>query len=381
MSSRLLPRRLKWLNVVNTEAKALYVHIPFCDHICFYCGFCKQLYQAKVADQYLAVIGSQINALNDGLDTIYIGGGTPSALSIEQLTSLLSLLQTKMVPQGEFTIEMNPESCTPQKVALLKAFGINRISLGIQCTQDSLLAAIGRRHTFAQVQDAYELLRRQGMANISVDLMYGLPKQTLADLNESLDLILAMKPDHLSLYSLTIEANSVFGKQHIREVESDLETAMYVLICKRLQAAGYEHYEIANFAQPGKRSRHNQVYWHYQPFHAVGAGASGMRLHYRYSYTDSIADFIAHQTLAETLNLSRRDEEFEMLMMGLRLREGISMQDFEQRFAETVRDCYPKALATNIKKGLLIEEGDRLLATDAGFMMLNEVLVYFLEEV
>lgn len=367
---------------MNTKPTSLYCHIPFCDHICAYCGFTRFLYQDKLADQYCDKLIQQIAELPAGLKTIYVGGGTPTSLTPEQLDRLFSALAFKLdrCSDYEFTVEGNPESIAEERIAVLAKHGVNRMSMGVQCAQDPFLAQIGRNHTFKDVIIAAEILKKHGISNYSMDLMYGFPEQTLAELVESMDAILRLDPNHISLYSLTIEDNSLFGKRGVEPVDSDMETAMYLKAIEYLETNGYQHYEISNFAKPGFQSKHNKVYWHYQPYYALGVGASRMINHRRQTYTKDIRKYMKEDVFSEDIMLSKDDEMFEFIMMGLRLKEGISKREFLNRFNVSIHDVYNDALLQCKEKHLLIEAEDVITTTFEGFIMLFDTLLYFMED-
>lgn len=359
--------------------KALYVHIPFCDHICGYCDFTRFIYGRQISDRFMMRLISQINQLPNGLETIYVGGGTPTSLQDDQLEGLLQALQPHLAENAEFTFEGNPENLTEDKVAMLVKYGVNRMSLGLQATQDVLLMEIGRHHNFNDVKRGVELLRSQGIHNISLDLMYGLPKQTMAMFEESITKVLELQPNHVSIYALIIEPYSEFGKKNLQPVSIDEETDMYLKCIEMMTKNGYDHYEISNFSLPGQRSEHNQVYWRYEDFYALGPGSSMKVNHQRKTWTRSLKYYLQEDRYDEVIDLTKKEEMFEFIMMGLRLKDGITFKRFYDRFEEDVRDVYPRAIQQGVEAQLLILDDEKFYASDEGFIMLDDILIPFMD--
>ncbi|NLW28861.1 MAG: radical SAM family heme chaperone HemW [Erysipelothrix sp.] len=270
--------------------KSLYIHIPFCDDICGYCDFVRVGYNDKLSDLYLVELRKDLLSLSTQYKTIYLGGGTPSSLSVQQFSFLLESMNHLVGLVDEFTIEVNPDSLTIEKAKLYQQAGINRVSLGVQTTNNQLLKKIGRTHTFEDVKKSIELLKFVGISNISMDLIYGLPTQKLDDLESDLNKLLSLSPTHLSLYSLTIEPNSQFSRAGIKEVSSELETEMYLLIQEKLIKHGFIHYEISNYCLLGYESIHNLSYWKYDDYLGIGVGASSKVNHRRFTNHHNIND-------------------------------------------------------------------------------------------
>ncbi|MBF1099746.1 MAG: radical SAM family heme chaperone HemW, partial [Solobacterium sp.] len=249
--------------MMTTKPKHLYLHVPFCRTICSYCDFCHVGYQETVANQWLDAIKTDIQNrhINENLRTIYIGGGTPTTLSSSQLDQLLCLLDPYAHMVQEYTIEINPETFDEDKAKMLQKHGVNRASIGFQTSDERLLQMMNRHHRLEDVAETMRLLRKYGIDNISLDLMYSLPTQTMESLKKSLQDAIALEPTHLSLYSLTIEPNTVFAKKGYEHLEDDMEADMYEWICKMLPRYGFVQYEISNFAKAGMISQHNCAYW------------------------------------------------------------------------------------------------------------------------
>ena len=359
------------------KAEALYVHVPFCDAICSYCDFAHVVYQKELVQKWLSALRKEMEMypISSSLKTIYIGGGTPSVLSLKEMDALLSLFDPYRKDVIEYTMEVNPETVNADKASCMVMHGVNRVSMGLQTSDDALLRRIGRRHTFADVKQAVSILHQAGIDNLSLDLMYSLPDQTMAILQKSVQDAVSLKPKHLSLYSLTIEANTVFGRTGIKSLDEDSEADMYEWICRTLPACGYQQYEISNFAHAGYESRHNLTYWHYKDFIGLGCGASGKENHARYDHTKNIRTYLKDPVHRDMIPLSREDEEFEMVMMNLRLKKGMKLSAYRDRFDEDYRVRFGKKSQKLMEKGLLEEKDGWIRATDRGYEILNSVLV------
>lgn len=362
------------------KPKAMYVHVPFCQSICAYCDFTRVGYHEGLAEKWLNALEKEleIKQINPKLETLYIGGGTPTCLSLEQLKHLFNLLKPYTKEIQEYTIEANPETMDDEKIELLKQFGINRISIGLQSTEPRLLKLMNRHHDWEMVKNLVEKLREKGIDNLSLDCMYSLPFQTMENLLDTLNALIDLKVPHISLYSLTIEKNSEFKRKKLDKLDDEIEAEMYFKACEVLEKAGYEHYEISNFALDDKRSLHNQAYWHYDDFYGVSIGASGKENHQRYDNTCNFNDYFKGNWIENTIDLSLEDEMFEMIMMNLRLKEGISLACFYKKFHRNLYEVYQKSIDQGIEKGWLMMENGYLLATEVGYPILNSVLELFL---
>lgn len=355
-----------------------YVHVPFCASICAYCDFTRWLYQPALCARWLQQLAAETSAKLQGLlKTLYIGGGTPSVLERGQLDALLSIFDPYAGEIQEYTMEANPESLDAGKIAIAKKHGVNRISLGVQSFDPALLRRMNRRHDVSDVGRCLHDLLEAGITNVSADLIYGLPEQSMAQWQEDLRLAAQLPFSHLSLYSLTIEEHSLFGVQGVKQADDELEYAMYAYAIDFLKEHGYIQYEIANFARDGLRSMHNQVYWRYEDFHGIGCGASGKEAWGRYDNTRSLQEYIACGPCPQRIELDDREQMFEMLMMGLRLREGMSLRHFEERFHMRAEEAFPAAMASHLGKDLFEEEGC-LRVSEEGKFILNDILIDFL---
>lgn len=310
----------------------------------------------------------------DYYETIYIGGGTPTCLSDEQFDRLLSMIDPYANDVSEYTIEANPESLNENKINILKNHHINRISLGVQTSDNDLLKSLNRKHTFEDVVRCISLLKDNGIDNISVDLMYSLPGQTMEILKKSIDDILSLDTDHISIYSLTVEENTVFGKKNIEKLDDDTEGEMYEYIIKTLEDNGYINYEISNFARNNKISRHNLGYWNYEDFLGISAGAASKIGNRRYQITGNIHKYLEdYHIYDEDIILGKREMMFENIMMSLRTVYGLNINEFNKRYECDFREEYKEALKNEL---ISIENGICYCTNRA---LLNQVLMDFMD--
>ncbi len=377
------------------ERCGLYIHIPFCLRKCNYCDFVSFSYQKELADQYLLALFSELKLLSQkydhpSLDTIYLGGGTPTVLSGEELARIMSVVRDcfKVDPnEVEITSELNPATGVKEELYLMREAGINRLSIGVQSFNDSILKYLGRIHNVKQVLDTYQTSREVGFNNINLDLIFAIPGQTRKDWQESLKTALELQSEHLSLYNLKIEEGTPFYQDYLqgklKPVDEDLDLWMYEEAITTLNNAGLPQYEISNFARPGFESRHNLCYWHYQPYLAAGPGAHGFDGNLRYVNTDDLKSYI--QILKENklpwqeeICLSPKDLMEEFMIMGLRLKEGISVAEFTKRFGRSVFDIYDEQINKLTTLGLLEYKGESIFLTSKGVPLGNEVFSEFL---
>ena len=315
----------------------LYIHIPFCKSRCIYCGFYSTTAIALRQPYIDALCQEMADRASDSIGTIYLGGGTPSQLTLDQLQQLFSCLYkyNKVEQDAEVTIEVNPDDVTPELAAALPRLSINRVSMGAQTFSDERLRFLRRRHTSRQVSEAVGRLRKAGISNISIDLMYGFPEETLTQWQQDIDRALALDVEHLSAYCLMIEEGTPLYRMQTSPIDEELERRMYETLIDRLEAAGYAHYEISNFARPGSRSRHNSSYWNGTPYIGIGAAAHSYDIQSR---SWNVSDLRRYM---EGINHGKRLFEEEILdedtryndcvTVGLRTREGISLKDLSER--------------------------------------------------
>ncbi len=361
--------------------RSLYIHIPFCAHVCGYCDFVKAVYHKDLADQVLQRIAEDLKQFADPFDTIYIGGGTPSALDQDQLTLLESLLMPLITSNTEYTMEINPETIDLQKLSTIREMKVNRLSVGVQAIQDNLLSVLTRKHTWQQAVDAIAMMRSLGFDNISIDAMYGIPTQTTDDFAETLNAFIRLDVEHISLYALTIEPNTAFARQNIQPVDNDLEGSFYDLAHRMLTSNGYNHYEVSSYAKRNRKSRHNLAYWHYDDFIGIGPGAASKIGVVRTINTSNIHYYLSKQKLLkEKIILNKEESMFEFLMMNLRLSEGVNIQKFKEAFDVDLLEKYHHAIEAATQKGWLIVDFDTITTTYQGRLFLHDVLVLLMDQ-
>ena len=359
-----------------TKIKHLYIHVPFCNSICSYCDFCHRVYNKDLVVKWLNTIELEIkDKCKDNYETIYIGGGTPTSLTTTELEKLLSFIKPYSNEVKEYTIEVNPESLDLDKIILFKKYGINRISMGVQTSNEEELKLINRKHSFNDVKDKIDLLKQNGITNISIDLMYSLPNQTVDSLNKTIDDFISLNIPHVSLYSLTIEENSAFGKKRYKPLDEDLEADMYELICKRLKENGYIHYEVSNFAKPGYKSKHNMSYWNYEDFLGISMSASSKVGDRRWTNTTNFNSYFEnYNSKDEDLDLSIEDLKFENIMMSLRTNIGLNINEFNNKYNSDLLNEYRNAL----KDDNIYVDKDYIKVKKLG--ILNNTLIKFIKD-
>jgi len=363
----------------KTMIRSLYIHIPFCNNICWYCDFTRRLYDERVADEYLDHLKKELETIGQSsFETAYIGGGTPSALSETQLERLLQMVNMFEI-KGEFTMEVNPDSLNEEKALIMKKYGINRVSMGIQSFNERILKEIGRKHDRKDIDNCFRYLLSAGIDNISADLMYGYHGQTVEALLSDLEEVVKLPVKHVSIYDLEVHDDTVLGHRKYQKPDDETEFNMYKLIISFLQEHGFSQYEISNFAKEGCQSDHNKTYWHYEDYYGAGAGASGKVDHIRYDNTPSIVTYNSDSYRQDVTQLSEEDEMFEAVMMGLRLLEGIDTERFNVKYHTDLLGKYDSAVSKHVERGNL-EVSDRYLrVTEKGLFVLNDILVDFME--
>ena len=357
--------------------KHLYLHVPFCKSICAYCDFCHWPYQITKVDEWLDELALEMNSyqINEELKTIYIGGGTPTSLNLQQLERLLSLIKPYSLNVEEYTIEVNPETIDEMKVDLLKKYGINRISMGLQAVQDDLLKMMNRHHNLNDVKKAIDIFHRKGIHNISLDLMYSLPHQSIDNFKESLEVACSLDVNHLSLYSLVVEDNTLFAKKGYQSLEDDIEADMYELAVSYLSSQGFEQYEISNFAKDKHYSSHNLAYWSYNDFYGISLGASGKIGDCRYDNTRNLKDYLNHQYRQNEIYLSLEDMMFEEIMMSFRTIFGLDLKRFEKRYKRSFFEVCKKPYEQHREDFIFSDNTLRVKNLE----LLNSLLVDFMD--
>ena len=363
---------------MTIKNKPLYIHIPFCEHLCAYCDFAKVYYDEKQAEKYLHALIKEMeeNPIKD-CPTIYIGGGTPSALTLEQLDFLLSFVSPLLQEKGEFTLECNIENIDEKKLSLFRKYGVNRLSFGVQSFQPALLEKMGRHHRKENVMRVVMLAKEFGFDNINLDFIYGFPEQTLEDLIQDIEIFCDLKVPHLSLYSLTVSPHTLFSLQNIEERDQDTLRTYYDEIYTRLQKAGYHRYEVSNFALEGYESKHNPYYWRNNEYIGVGAGAHGYLFGIRYENTKSIPHYIEGKRRIYEEKVTKKDQILYEIMLNLRMEEGIHQTQFVARFGQEVWNQFIAMTIPYQKTGWLIQEKDRLFCSHDGLMVLDTMLREF----
>lgn len=365
----------------NNKVKSLYIHIPFCSHICAYCDFTKLIYNEEFAKKYVDVLLNEISSYNLGnLETIYIGGGTPTSLDDFDFERILRHISPLLTSGGEFSIEANVENLTKKKLSLMKKYGVNRLSIGIESTNDETLKSINRHHTFDEAKKVVGLAKEMGFDNINVDLIYGLPGQTKGMLKEDLTNILSLDTDHISIYSLIVSPGTMFYNKKVTELDEELSRDYYDLILTTLREHGYERYEISNFARNGRYSRHNLVYWHNKQYVGVGLGASGYVDNYRYTNTRSLTEYLKGNYIDEKDFIDDKKLLEEYLLTNLRLEKGFALEDYKETFKEDFIVRFIDVVEPLIKDGLLIID-ENVHLSDEGLIILDHVLLKFLKQI
>ena len=374
----------------------LYVHIPFCAQKCYYCDFNSQKIESNTQKQeYLINLEKEMQMYkeefkNKEFTSIFIGGGTPSILTSKEIQQLMKNIYKNfnIKEYAEITIESNPGTLNIEKLKTIKEMGINRLSMGLQTTQDDHLKYIGRIHTYEQFEKNYKDAVSLGFKNINVDLMYSLPNQSFEDFKESLDKIISLNPSHISAYSLILEEGTKFNEMYENKEfelpEEEIDIQIYEYTINKLRENGYNQYEISNYAQKNHECKHNIVYWKCKNYLGLGCGASGYISDMRYSNTETINEYneLINQNKKPIENkeiLTLEDSIEEFIIMGLRMNEGISLQDFYNRFKVDFKQKYKTVLENMKKQSLLEEKEDRIYFTQKGREISNTVLIEFMK--
>lgn len=365
----------------------IYIHIPFCKQKCYYCDFVSYCNKNDLIEKYIQAVKKeiQLQEIRTEINTIYIGGGTPSYIEAKYIKEILEEIKAKNVSkEAEITIEVNPGTVTLEKLKEYKNCGINRLSIGLQSTQDNLLKMIGRIHNFEQFLETYKMARKVGFKNINVDLMLGLPGQKISDLKESLEKVLELEPEHISVYSLIVEENtpiaSKIEKNELILPEEETERNMYWYVKNTLELNGFHHYEISNFAKKGFESKHNLNCWNQQEYIAFGVAAHSYVDNVRYSNTENLEKYIENidlgipennRTIHEVQN--EDDKKKEYMLLGLRKIDGVKISEFKNLFGENPIYLYRNELDKLSKQGLVEVDKDIVKLTNKGIDLANLV--------
>ena len=376
---------------MQKKPTSAYVHIPFCTQICYYCDFSKVFIKNQPVDGYLAHLLQEFHSYDiQKLRTLYIGGGTPTALSASQLEVLLEGL-TKNLDLSmleELTIEANPGDLDADKIAVLKNSAVNRVSLGVQTFDDKMLKKIGRSHLEKDIYENIDRLKLAGFDNISIDLIYALPGQTMDQVKDNVEKAITLDIPHMSLYSLILENHTVFMNRMRRGKlplpKEELEAEMFEYIIEELERSGFEHYEISNFSKPGFESRHNLMYWDNAEYYGIGAGASGYVNGVRYKNHGPIRHYLsaveAGNARVTEEHLSQREQMEEEMFLGLRKKSGVSITRFEEKFGTSFEDLYGQVVRNLCHQGLLQVEGQQIRMTKKGLFLGDTVAEQFILE-
>ena len=376
---------------MQAKPSSAYVHIPFCTQICYYCDFSKVFIKNQPVDAYLEHFIQETRSYEIGkLRTLYIGGGTPTALSAQQLAYLLTELHKVMdlSEVEEFTIEANPGDLDPDKIAVLKNSQVNRVSLGVQTFDNKMLKKIGRSHQEQDIYGNIRHLKQAGFDNISIDLIYALPGQTMDQVKENVAKAIDLDIPHMSLYSLILENHTVFMNRMRRGKlplpKEELEAEMFEYIIEELEKAGFEHYEISNFSKPGFESRHNLVYWDNAEYYGLGAGASGYVDGIRYKNHGPIRHYLeaveADKARITEEHLTLEEKMEEELFLGLRKKTGVSKARFEEKFGVSFDQRYGQVVASLTEQGLLVPDDKQVRMTKRGLFLGDTVAEKFILE-
>ncbi len=368
----------------------LYLHIPFCVRKCKYCDFLSFPMENETMGAYGNALLRDVKKASaqyseEKITSIFFGGGTPSLLPAEAIPTLLSSIRDGFVLTNdcEVTVECNPGTLTEEKLQAFYAAGVNRISMGVQSADDGELRTLGRIHTFAEAVENFHLARKVGFDNISVDVMMALPGQTPASYKETLERIIALAPEHISAYDLIVEEGTCFYDWYEREPEAfpteECSCEMYRMTQRELTKAGYEQYEISNYAKPGRRSRHNYGYWSNVPYLGLGLGASSYIGNRRFRNTDDLKQYLQGNLYIEDTILSERDMQEEFFILGLRRREGITEDAFVKRFSADTYSVYEKVLCEKEKQGLVEKTKGGYRLSEEGILLSNTVFVALMD--
>jgi oxygen-independent coproporphyrinogen III oxidase len=360
--------------------KSVYIHIPFCKNICSYCDFCKVFYSSDWVNQYLDMLEKEIKLIykNEKIRTLYIGGGTPSALNINELIRLFTIIKELDISSlEEFTIECNIEDINKEKLSLFKKNDVNRISIGIQTFNPEFLTFLQRRHTTADVINVVKLIKEVGFTNVNVDLMFGFKRQNIKSLKEDLSSFLQLDIPHISVYSLMIEENTKLAIDKTIEIDDDLNSKMYELINKTLKSNNYFHYEISNYAKAGYEAKHNLVYWNNEEYYGFGLGAASFIKDKRGENTRSLTKYLAGNYIHQEHYLSKKEMMQNEMILGLRKTRGVDKKSFFNKYQCFIGDVFD--IKDLINNKYLIEDENKIYIPEEKLFLSNEILINFIE--
>lgn len=367
------------LQVIKKD-RSVYIHIPFCDSICSYCDFSKFLKNDEWIYKYLSALEKEIKIKYKGenINTIYIGGGTPSCLNIDQLTKLFNILKIfNLNKEYEFTFECNIENITQEKLKILYNNGVNRLSIGVQTFNDKYLSFLNRNHTKKEIGEKISLAKQIGLNNINIDLIYALPNQTLEELNNDIDEFLKLDIEHISTYSLIIEPNTKIYINDYKNIDEDLDYEMYKLICNKLKDNGYNHYEISNFNKIGYESKHNLTYWNNNEYYGFGLGASGYIDNIRYDNTRNINKYLNGEYIKESHKLDINETIENEFILGLRKINGIDKEIFKNKYNKDIKSI--EVVNKLLESNKLLEDKKNIYINPKYIYVSNDILIEFID--
>lgn len=377
------------------QLAGIYIHIPFCATRCHYCNFATGGYESGLARRYTAAVREEIDRVDIStkpamrrVDTIYFGGGTPTTLTIGQISSLIETCRQRfdVASDSEITAEANPGSVSQNYLEELRSAGVNRLSFGVQSFDDGELQMIGRAHSAQEAREAVRMARAAGFANVSLDLIAGLPEQKPETWRRNLEEAFALNPDHLSVYLLELYKDAPLlhriNRGELRAIDDELTVAMYFELVDEAERQGFEHYEISNWARPGFGSRHNLKYWTGAPYWAFGVSAAGYDGLRRWSNTRNIHEYLekiesGQSQVTEQFELDDDDRQSENLFLRLRLKDGVDLGEHQRRFGVNALERYHDEIERLREAGLIELDESRLKISRAGKVLANEVFTVF----
>lgn len=372
---------------MKNKEVGVYVHIPFCKQKCYYCDFVSYCQKDSIIEKYINAVKKEIRLQNiqAPITTIYIGGGTPSYIESDYIREIIGEIKKKnVIEKPEITIEVNPGTVTIDKLKIYRSCGINRLSIGLQTTNDELLKQIGRIHNYEQFLETYKLAKKVGFKNINVDLMLGLPNQRIIDLKESLENVLRLAPKHISVYSLIVEDGTPIANKikngKLKLPDDELERNMYWYVKNTLELNGYKHYEISNFAKKGYESKHNMNCWNQMEYVGIGTAAHSYRDITRYSNTEDIKEYIKNVQKGEFEKnriiheiQKEEDSKKEFMLLGLRKIDGLKISEFKNKFGDNPIYLYRNELKKLSDEKLIIIQDDNIRLSNKGIDLANLV--------
>lgn len=356
--------------------KNIYIHIPFCNNICTYCDFCKTYYNKKWIKKYLDSLKNEVNSKykNETIETIYIGGGTPSSLSILELEELFKITSNiNLDSEYEFTIECNIEDISLEKLRLFKKNKVNRLSIGIQSFNDKILKYLGRSYNSSIIFEKINLAKKY-FTNINVDLIYAVKDEKMIDIENDIDKFLSLDIPHISCYSLIIEDNTILSNNNEKYINEDIDRNMYDLIVNKL-SIDYTHYEISNFAKKGYESKHNLCYWNNKEYYGFGLSSSSYIKDYRYTNTKNLFKYMNNIYDDYKEYLTKEDKIKYELILGFRMINGINKKEFREKYNKNLIDMYN--IKELIEKGILNESKTNIYINQKYIYVSNQILVNF----